>query len=83
MSVDLAHIRAQTAEIINEAQTITGQISEVETRLHEAMGMLAHLSAPATEMVSLASSACTPALGTLREAVASLESYAATLTENH
>lgn len=83
MSVDLAHIRAQTAEIISNAETLTGQIAEVETQLHEVLGMLAHLSEPAAEMVALASGACTPALGTLREAVTSLESYAATLTENH
>lgn len=83
MSVDLAHIRAQTAEIISNAETLTGQIAEVETQLHEVLGMLAHLSEPAAEMVALASGACTPALGALRDAASSLESYVATLTENH
>ena len=82
MSVDMAEIQAQTAEIINKTNQVIGGITDVEHSLQEAVAMLHPLSETPVQMISVATGSFENARGSLLAVVESLQTYRARLNPN-
>lgn len=82
MSVDMAEIQAQTAEIINKTNDVIGMITDVESSLQEVMAMIHPLATTPVEMILVATGSFEPARGSLLSVVDSLQTYRARLNPN-